>query len=154
MKILLSGLILSTMIMITGCDLLDLFSGDIDADVPVSIDEFRVTAEDYTVQDNPNSVVQNEFGSTYRLADWDDVLRFKDVIVQWISDLNLRQGERYYVSVDGELAQPGFPPMRYYFTRGLDPSTPDQEKLDSIQGQFLMLYASAHREGKVLAVRK
>ncbi len=154
MKVLLSGLILSTMIMLTGCDLLDLFSGDIDANVPVSIDEFRVTVSDYTPNDNLHSVVENNFGSDYRLADWNDVLRFKDVIVEWISALNLREGERYYVSLNNELVIKGFPAAQYYFTRGLDPSTPDQEKLDSIQGQFLILYASAHREAKVLAVKR
>lgn len=154
MKFLTATLMLSMVILLTGCDLLDLFNNDIEADVPVNIDEFRVTIDTYTPNDNLHSVVENEFGPAYRLADWNDVLRFRDVIVDWISALNLRQGERYYVSWNGKLALEGFPPAQYYFTRGLDPSNPDQEILDSIQGQFLILYASTHREARVLAVRR
>lgn len=53
---------------------------------------FKVTAQQYGERDNLEQAVEDEFGSKYRIADWQDVLAYKDNIEQFIEQAKLEVG--------------------------------------------------------------
>lgn len=53
---------------------------------------FKVTSQQYNGRDNLEQAVENEYGSKYRIADWQDVLAYKNNIEQFIEQIKLEVG--------------------------------------------------------------
>ena len=89
----------------------DVISGRI-----LKIDDFRVTSGKYNEKKDLDQMIQIEFGDQYRLADWNDIMTFRDNIEEWADSLGLTEGEEnsWLISNDGYRIWLG---RQYYISR-------------------------------------
>jgi hypothetical protein len=59
---------------------------------PSSAKDFKITTATCSEIDNIYQVIQNELGEGYRLADWNDILLFRDRIEAWADSVGIVEG--------------------------------------------------------------
>jgi hypothetical protein len=62
---------------------------------------FEITSGEYHYSDNLNDRIQNEFGSGYRVADWNDLKQIAD-LEGWLSCMSFSDNQRFMVTKNGE----------------------------------------------------
>jgi PKD repeat protein len=76
-------------------------------------EDFLLTNNTYSETDDLEQAVQNEYGSDYDVADWNDIDALTD-ITQWIDDMGLSEDESFMLKRNGAFIYSG---NRQYFVR-------------------------------------
>ena len=96
---------------------------------------FRVTTGRYWETEDLDQCIINEFGLGYKIADWNDVLFYKDNIEEWANDLGM---DSYIVRRNGEDFYSGS--NRHYFMERFDHNKPSGWWAhDNIDNHFISL---------------
>ena len=118
---------------------------------------FRITAGKYVSTDNLENAVQNEFGSNYKLADWNDVVSFcnEKTAAQFIDLLGWSSGESNSLLISANNAQFwGLTNRHYYMTRFDHKPTQGYLSHKNIENHYIDLGSWDNITMKVLAVKK
>jgi len=62
---------------------------------------FAVTPGKYEKNSDWDAIVHSEFGTDYRVADWNDLLRFSDNIDNWILKSGVKENQGYWITREG-----------------------------------------------------
>lgn len=66
--------------------------------------DFKITSGRYSEKEDLDQMIRNEFGNQYRLADWNDILTFRENIEEWADSIGLAVGggkDALMISNDG-----------------------------------------------------
>ena len=66
--------------------------------------DFKITSGRYTEKEDLDQMIRKEFGEDYRLADWNDILTFRENIEEWADSIGLAVGgdmDALMISNDG-----------------------------------------------------
>lgn len=65
------------------------------------IPKFILTKNKYSGNSNINMAVQNEYGDNYRVADWNDIVKYSGSIQQFVKSINLEEYKSAFVTFNG-----------------------------------------------------
>ena len=114
--------------------------------------EFRITSEKYDEKENLDQIITKEFGNQYRLADWKDILPFRENIEEWADSVGLAEGEEnsLLISNEGYRIWLG---RQYYISR-FNHNKPDHFlSFDAMDDNFVCLGSWFGVKNHVLAVK-
>ncbi len=97
---------------------------------------FRVTNYLHTNTEDLDDAVKDEFGPAYRIADWNDILIFRDNIQEWASEVHMAHGDNYLITWNDQHFSSG---NNHYFIERLDHNTPPWTAHDHIDNHFISL---------------
>ncbi len=116
---------------------------------------FKITTQTYNETDNLDQAVQNEFGSNYKIADWNDVVNYcqSHSASQFIGKLSTWQvGYSLFVTRDGAHFWGGT--NRHYFITRHDHNLPGNYLSHSnIENHYIDLGSWYNVSMKILAVK-
>ena len=115
---------------------------------------FRVTRGVYGEKSDLTKAISDEFGPDYRLADWNDILKYTDHIEEWADAIGLREGEEHSLLVSRNERRFWNGPRHYYISRFNGDKPPHYLAHDSIGKHYICLGSWYGIEYRVLAVRK
>jgi hypothetical protein len=69
---------------------------------PKEFSQFKLSKLRYTEKDDLNVAIEREFGPGYRLADWNDVLQYKDRIAAFADAVGLVENQDVLISRNGQ----------------------------------------------------
>lgn len=116
--------------------------------------DFRITEGMYNEKDNLDLAIQEEFGSQYRLADWNEVVKFYDTIEEWADSIGMKKGgddEALLVSYDGYRI---WLKRQYFISRFNHDKPPHFLAHASIYNDFICLGSWGDLKMHILAVKK
>ena len=120
--------------------------------------DFAITTLRYNAKSNWNTIIQNIFGSNYRVADWNDLEKFyyenNGDLLNLFNGLNLKKyTESAFVTYNGEKQWPDQVDRFYYAVR-LEHNLPDNFlSHDNIDNDLINL-GSWFVPKKIMAVKK
>ncbi|MFX1499547.1 MAG: right-handed parallel beta-helix repeat-containing protein [Promethearchaeota archaeon] len=83
---------------------------------------FKVTKNSYRgIDTSDDQEVESEFGTAYRVADWNDILPYKDEIQEWISEIGMEYLDSYLITKDNQHHYFG----EHYIMQRFDHNKPD-----------------------------
>jgi len=116
--------------------------------------DFKITSGRYTEKEDLDQMIRKEFGDQYRLADWNDILTFRENIEEWADSIGLAVGgdkDALMISNDGYRIWLG---RQYFISRFNDQKPRDFLAHDSINDDFVCLGSWFGLNRHILAVRK
>jgi len=126
---------------------------DIESERTLQAADFRITSGTYNEKENLDTIIRNEFGDEYRLADWNDILPFSENIEAWADRVGLSENEENSVLISNQ----GYRIWlgRQYFISRFNHNKPGQYlAFDSINDDFICLGSWLGLNRHVLAVKK
>ena len=121
---------------------------------PPPLDSFKISHRAHSEKDDLEEVIRVEFGPNYRLADWNDILCYADMIEGWAKGIGLSKGTEnsFLISRNGSRFWQG---RRHYFVSRLDHDKPGNYLAhDNINDDYLCLGSWYDLEKRVLAIKK
>ena len=115
--------------------------------------DFKITSGKHNEKEDLDQMIRKEFGDDYRLADWNDILKFNKNIEEWADSIGLAEGEEnsLLISNDGYRI---WLSRQYYISRFNHKKTRDYLAHGSINDDFVCLGSWLGLNKHVLAVRK
>jgi len=111
---------------------------------------FRVTPGTYPAHVDLAAIILNQFGANYRIADWNDVFRFREDLENWINAVGLHDEERYFVTWAGDFPEGD---SKYYFLVN-DKDSTWSRKDHSLYPPLGLYVSSSSQHAHILAVHK
>lgn len=84
-------------------------------------EQFKVTINTYNETENLDEAVKGEFGLAYRVADWNEVLPYRDNIQEWASEVGMKYLDSYLITRNNQHFYLG---NRHYFMQRFDHNKP------------------------------
>jgi len=124
---------------------------------PSSAKDFKITAATCSEIEDIYQIIQSELGDSYRLADWNDLLLFKDRIEAWSDSVGILEGEEnsLIISRNGERFIYGLDNWNHHFMTRFNYKKPEHYAAwDTINNCFICLGAWHKLDLHVFTVRK
>ncbi len=81
----------------------------------LAFSQFKITKQSYSETSNFNSIINNEFGSGYRVADWNDILLYKNEIEKLVSELKINSKSEFKSLMVTKNNEHWYGSKRHYF---------------------------------------
>ena len=121
---------------------------------PPSFNNFKASRRAHSEKDDLEELIMTEFGPDYRVADWDDIRRYADVIEEWAKEVGLPKGENksFLISQNGSRFWQG---RRHYYVSRFDHDKPGHYLAhDNLKDDYLCLGSWYDLQMRVLAIKK
>lgn len=118
--------------------------------------KFKATSKTHSETENLEQVVKNECGDNYRIADWQDVLAYKNNIKEFIGQIDMKVGEGEGKSlIVTNNRQHFWNGRRHFFISRFDHSLPSHYKAhENIDNHYISLGSWYGLKMQVLCIEK
>ncbi len=119
----------------------------------LSAGDFKITSGKYNENEDLDQIIINEFGDTYRIADWQDILTLSTNIEEWADSIGLKEGEENSLLISND-GYKKWLSRQFYISRFNHQKPRDYMAHGSINNDFVCLGSWFGLNNYVLAVRK
>ena len=115
--------------------------------------DFKITSGKYNENEDLDQVIIKEFGDTYRLADWKDILPLSTNIEEWADSIGLKEGEENSLLISNDGYRKWLS-RQFYVSRFNHKKPRNYMAHGSVNNDFICLGSWLGLNNYVLAVKK